>query len=523
MIKKLILKNFKKFSSLELDFNPDRNILIGDNEAGKSTIIEALDILLSGSRQRVEAIGLETLFNCKTISEFLNSDRSVANLPILRIEVFFDEQNNPTLNGKNNSKNQSLDGLKLECLLENEYFDHAVELLSLKEPIFPFEFYTIRFSTFSGKLYSGRVKGQNYVFLDTQRVSWEFAMRDFVRNSYIERTEIRHRNENLLRYRKIKDEFSSNLSLVEQVDPQGSQSRFMFRATTGSDLTDELTIGNEGIRIENMGKGYQSLLKADFVINKSAGSDSITTFLIEEPENHLSKLNLHKFIEYLQKKDSRSQLFITTHNELICTRLDLRNVLFFRTDSSDVSSLQNVEKDTAEFFMKSSDRNILELVLSPKAILVEGDSEYMLTRGFYKKCYGNFPEKDGINIINVGGISFKRFFDVASILQLKTAAIRDNDNNFTDNCVTNYSKYSGFNFLKVFSEKDNDIWTFEVSIFNNNEAFCTSLFSKVNTNSNKTPLDYMLTHKTECAFKLLSSGIDLNVPNYIVEAFQWIR
>jgi recombinational DNA repair ATPase RecF len=33
VIKKLILKNFKKFKYLELDLNESMNILVGDNEA----------------------------------------------------------------------------------------------------------------------------------------------------------------------------------------------------------------------------------------------------------------------------------------------------------------------------------------------------------------------------------------------------------------------------------------------------------------------------------------------------------
>ncbi|CAI8855321.1 AAA family ATPase [Pseudomonas syringae] len=39
---KLILQNFKKFDSLMLEFDAGVNVLIGDNETGKSSVLLAL-------------------------------------------------------------------------------------------------------------------------------------------------------------------------------------------------------------------------------------------------------------------------------------------------------------------------------------------------------------------------------------------------------------------------------------------------------------------------------------------------
>lgn len=523
MITKLILENFKKFESLEINFNSDRNILIGDNEAGKSTILEALDIVLSGSRQKIESVGLETLFNNRVVDLFMNSGKYISQAPKLKIEVFFDEQNNPSMNGLNNSKQKPLDGLKLECFLENDFFDEATQLLNLSDPVFPFELYTIRFTTFSGRSYSGRIKTQNFVYIDTHRVSEQYAMRDFVRSAYMERTELQNRNDNLFKYRKMKDDFAKNLSLSESPSTQESSSRFMFKATTNSSLIDEMTVGNEGIRIENRGKGLQNLIKTDFIINRKAGSNKIKTFLVEEPENHLSKINLYKFIELIQKKEKGSQIFIATHNELICSRLDLRNVFFIRVNSSDVTSLKDISPDTAKFFMKSSNRNILELVLSPKVILVEGDSEYMLAREFYMNEYGKYPEVDNINIINVGGITFKRFLDVGKILRIKIAVLRDNDKDYQRNCVDNYIEYVDSKYIRVFSEQDPCDYTFEILVYKNNKEICDDLFSSKRTKSTKEPCEYMLANKTESAYMLLNSSSTLTIPRYFKEAFEWIR
>jgi predicted ATP-dependent endonuclease of OLD family len=53
LITRLMLQNFKKFPELGLRFTHDRNILVGENESGKSTILLALDLVLSDSRRWV--------------------------------------------------------------------------------------------------------------------------------------------------------------------------------------------------------------------------------------------------------------------------------------------------------------------------------------------------------------------------------------------------------------------------------------------------------------------------------------
>lgn len=48
MIKKLKLKNFRKFKNLELDFNSNIVVLHGDNAQGKSSVLEAIHIIFNG-------------------------------------------------------------------------------------------------------------------------------------------------------------------------------------------------------------------------------------------------------------------------------------------------------------------------------------------------------------------------------------------------------------------------------------------------------------------------------------------
>ncbi|HCG5956090.1 TPA: AAA family ATPase, partial [Vibrio parahaemolyticus] len=68
-IEKLTIKNFKKIESGEYEFNEKVNILVGDNDSGKTTILEALE-LVSSSNYRGKSINSSLspqLFNNKAV------------------------------------------------------------------------------------------------------------------------------------------------------------------------------------------------------------------------------------------------------------------------------------------------------------------------------------------------------------------------------------------------------------------------------------------------------------------------
>ena len=46
-ISKLVLTNFRKYKSLSIEFNPNLNVLVGENNSGKTAIIDAIRIILA--------------------------------------------------------------------------------------------------------------------------------------------------------------------------------------------------------------------------------------------------------------------------------------------------------------------------------------------------------------------------------------------------------------------------------------------------------------------------------------------
>lgn len=228
---------------------------------------------------------------------------------------------------------------------------------------------------------------------------------------------------------------------------------------------------------------------------------------------------MHNLIERLNESKNK-QLFIATHSNMISSRLDLRNTILLNSNSAVSIDLGKLTDETAKYFIKSPDNNILEFILSKKIILVEGDAEYILIENFFEKIMDCKPHVMGVHIISVGGTSFKRYLEIANLLTIKTAVIRDNDGNYEINISENYIDYLSKS-VRIFSEQDPAIRTFEISIYLNNTNICEELFSPgLRT---RTVQQYMLDEKTDCAYELLAKkGNEINIPQYIVDSITWL-
>ena len=248
----------------------------------------------------------------------------------------------------------------------------------------------------------------------------------------------------------------------------------------------------------------------------------IDTVLIEEPENHLSYMKMLELINVIRESHNK-QIFISTHSDLIATRLNLKNCFLVNSASANVISLKDLSEDTAAFFVKAPDNNMLQFVLSNKSILVEGDAEFILMESLYKRTVDKELYASGIGVISVDGKCFKRYLEIAALIQNKVAVITDNDGDYAENITNNYSEYTQDQYpnIRIFSDTDNTRWTFEVCLYEENKVTCEAEF---NTPKRRlTILDYMLKNKTESAFMLYKNRSEvLNVPHYIQEAVRWI-
>jgi predicted ATP-dependent endonuclease of OLD family len=347
----------------------------------------------------------------------------------------------------------------------------------------------------------------------------EYATDLFVKTLYNCSVSKVEKNKHLNEYRNFKLKFKEKV--LKCLNDRISKGRYEFsiKNNTKFNLETDLTITEDDVDLQNRGKGRQCFIKTEFALQKN--EDELDIILLEEPENHLSHINMLKLIERLNESQNK-QLFIATHNNLISARLDLRNSILLNSSSEKPIVLEELSEETAKFFVKSSYNNILEFILSSRVILVEGDTEYILLEKFFELETGEKPNLSDIHIISAGGKRFKRYMEVANLLKIKTAVITDNDKDYQNKCVDNYTSYNSEN-VKVFYETDNDIYTFEISLYNNNKEICDEIFRE-KLKKNKDVKQYILNNKTECALELLDKkGDELTVPEYIKESIKWLR
>ncbi|EGQ9833733.1 AAA family ATPase [Vibrio cholerae] len=516
-ILKAKIKNFKKFREYEIYFDPKRNILVGDNEAGKSTILTAIELVLSGSRSKIESLGIEALLNASAVSEFLTGEKNINRLPSLHIELFLNDVDNPDLNGRNNSDGTYADGLQLICEPNEELSTEIRQVLDAEGDNFPFEFYVAKFITFSGDAYSSYRKFLRFLSIDSTQINNEYANSQYVKAMYEATVDKPVRYSLMNRYRQQKNAFRDTQLNVINDDLEGYD--FAIRSGSKFNLETDLTLTEEGIPIENRGKGKQCFIKTAFALRERAEGKTIDVLLLEEPENHLSHTSMYKLIGQVEKAHD-NQVIIATHSSLISSRLDLRKSILLNSAAAKPATLTDLTKDTAKFFAKAPNHNVLEHVLSEKVILVEGDAEYILMECLYERTKGHPPSEDGVHIISVGGTSFKRYMEVSKLLSIRTAVIRDNDSDYQKNCIDNYRDYQAA-CIAVYADKDDTRTTFEICMYQDNKEICDDLFSEGKIQLE--PQEYMLKNKTTAAFRLLDEKAnEITVPPYIREAIEWI-
>ena len=110
----------------------------------------------------------------------------------------------------------------------------------------------------------------------------------------------------------------------------------------------------------------------------------------------------------------------------------------------------------------------MQLLLSKKAILVEGATEYLLLPKFYEKKTGRTVENDGISIISCNGISYKRYLEIAEETGKRIAVITDNDHEQTK--IDDANEFNQHNEKQhVFMGATMEDWTWEACIYNCNK------------------------------------------------------
>lgn len=539
-ITEIRIRNFKCFKEeFRLPLNNGVNILVGNNEAGKTTILEAINLVLTGLYQgkSIRHDLSQYLFNYDAVKEYLNSldTQNILPPPSISIEIFFENESSPSFMGDFNSKNDDKAcGVKLEIRLDDKFKEEYASLLISGLKTLPLEYYEVCWTGFARNyviprsipmgcalIDSSNIKNRNNTDLLLSRIIKDY----FDENDTVSVTQT---------FRQLQESFQCNpaistlnTKISESCDLSSKRIKLGVDMTSRSAWEEYLTPYLDDIPFLFVGKGEQAVIKTQLSLaNKSTGKADI--ILIEEPENHLSHSRLNGLLRMINEKCGDKQVLISTHNSFVANKLGLNNLILLHNKSYfHLSSLSNT---TAAYFKKLPGFDTLRIILCEASILVEGASDELVLQKAYMTFHkGRLPIEDGIDVISINNLSFPRFLEIAQALQLKTVVVTDNDGDLNA-LEVKYNSFKDCKTIKICYDKQIDertqidgkpfnFNTMEPIILRDNSlSLLNSILGKTYTSSEDL-LKYMKAHKVDCALCLFDyNGEDFAFPKYIKNA-----
>ncbi|WP_246839933.1 ATP-dependent endonuclease [Hafnia sp. HMSC23F03] len=308
-VKSIKLTNFKKFKDDHLEFNDDVNIFVGDNNAGKSTILEALEIVLNYN-YRGRPFNSEftpDIFNKDAVQQFLASDKSAKYLPSLTLEAFIDGV--PEYRGSNNSLKVDAQGITVQVRFDATLEDVYADYLQTKPNItsIPIEFYKLEWLDFGWNPIKAVDKKFKALYIDPTRIHPTLGKNQYIStilNTALNKEELVKLT---LNYRENQQVFnnSGEVKMVNtglDTDHLITDKKLSIVASTlpAGSIQTSLQLEVDDVPFQFIGKGEQSNVQIKLAIqNKSKDIDLV---MMEEPENHLSHTNLNKLVHYIERQ-----------------------------------------------------------------------------------------------------------------------------------------------------------------------------------------------------------------------------
>jgi putative ATP-dependent endonuclease of OLD family len=423
----LKLWNFRKFGSggTDLDLSkPDLvipltkglNVLIGENDSGKTAIIDAIKIVLkthsaewirvdhddfyeNSERFRVE-LRFDNLSDneAKNFTEWLGVDGEGENAkPYLRVIMDVNRTNDRIL------------PFDVKAGIDNEGYPLTAEA---KEYLKTTYLKPLRDS--KSELIPRKNSRLSQILIGHE------AFRGKDEDHYLVKDVFLKFNAAIEKYFKekcggdgmgkdLKDKLETHLKKFFGVDEISSNF-----SVTRKKLKDILEILKLSLADEKMGLGSHNLLfiATEFLNLERIGWDGIRLGLIEEIEAHLFPQAQLRLIEYLQSEGTSKgiQLIMTTHSPNLGSKVKLENLIICHGGQvfpmgSGCTKLEPTDYSFLERFLDTTKAN---LFFAKGVILVEGIAEELLLPVLARKVDIDLTEK-GISIVNVGSTAFLRY------------------------------------------------------------------------------------------------------------------
>jgi putative ATP-dependent endonuclease of OLD family len=526
-ITKVIIKNYRCLANSAIELNDHLNILVGNNECGKSTLMEAIHLALSGylNGRPVQSELHPFLFNANAVAQYIKLllDKKPAVPPSILIELYMgDEEELAELKGTNNSANENVPGVVLKIEFNDEYQAEYAAYIADPAAIrtIPVEYYIVRWRNFAGNDITGRSVPIKSSFIDASTIRNNQAASRYVLDVVKDSLDDKQRVDLALSYRLMKDKFLQEKK-VQDINKSLSakQGHISNKALTMSLDTSARANWETGIMphlddipMPLVGKGEQNSVKIKLAMESASKAH---LFLIEEAENHLSFSNLNTLIKQISDRRGDRQLIITTHSSFVMNKLGMESVLLFTNGTC--TTLKALQKDTQDYFLKLPGYDTLRMVLAKRMILAEGPSDELIIQKAFKMKFGVLPLEAGVDVMSVGSLAFKRFLQIADLLGIEVDVVTDNDGD-VKRLEQKYEDYVTHPKITINYDDDEEARTLENQLVRDNGRETVNKILGKAYLTDEELLAYMKTNKTDSALKFFETNIPFKVPSNIDDA-----
>jgi putative ATP-dependent endonuclease of the OLD family len=407
----VLIENYKSFERFELELFDDLNIIVGDNETGKSTILEAINLALTGYLHGRPILYELTpyLFNANVISTFLNALRSQSDAkpsaPRILIELYF--KSDPQLSGfkgMNNTHRRDVPGVKFTISLSDDFREEYQEYITSSPDDLrhvPIEYYCVEWFAFDGNRIGPRKLPINVSLIDATNIRNDKGADGYVSEIINDLLSPKESAQLKLQHRKLKEKFETESSIdsinakLAQLTSDMSDKQFSYSVDLSGRAGWESTLATylDGVPFRFIGKGEQTAIKTKLALHKNSGSKACMV-LLEEPENHLSFSSMCKLINKVTSICDNRQLIITTHSSFVLNKLGLEKLILI-SRAKQKATLKDLSPDTQKYFKALPGYDTLRVLLAERTFLVEGPSDELIVQKAYLKEHGKLPIENG--------------------------------------------------------------------------------------------------------------------------------
>ena len=295
-ITKVVIKNYRCLSDICVPLNKHLNVIVGDNECGKSTFLEAIYLALSGqlNGRMIQGEIHPHLFNVDAVNTYIAAlvARKRALPPAILIEVYFEDLDAlSSLKGQNNSLKEDVPGVKLSIEFNEEhrgeyatYIDDPTIIKTI-----PVEYYQHHWRSFADNPITARSVPIKPCLVDASSIRNNIAASRFILDIVKECLDRKQQIDLALSYRLMKDRFLADpkvtainelLATKKDVISDKTLTLSLDTSSRASWETNVIPHLND-IPMPLVGKGEQNTIKIKLAMEDLAEAH---LFLIEEAE-----------------------------------------------------------------------------------------------------------------------------------------------------------------------------------------------------------------------------------------------